>query len=273
MQTETQVHKSSEEILDTGATSSGGPIGMDIKDGKAICRDLDDVASQKKTEDELGEIEAVTSPAPEPQSTISDIAPIPTNEQINEYHNVISRLQVDNEQLGAQVTQLTMEKETVRRQAKAVLAKYETAEANNMLLRAQILNMRQPPGQIHNDGEYGNWLDSLNAKINLWGAKVFRGTIKISDQDEKVITDFIKDLNPRTRLFQSLAELKLSIKSVSKSAAQRVPLVRHIFAMFLEVCIFTPFCFGMASELSNTLRAMARSTMEAGMSPSTFQFY
>lgn len=262
-----QAHKS----LDT-TTVSDEPAGMGIIEEEAYCGNHNDVADQENPDDNVEE-----TPAHDVQTSAlhSTTTPIESNERLTnqlDYHDVIQHLEEKNESLRSERDQLVHDKEYVIRQATAVLAKNETLENDNMRLRAQILEMKKPPGQTHNDGEYKNWLESLNAKIELWAASVFKGKNKMSNQDEQEITDVITQLDPKTQLFQCLADLNLSIKSVVDDPRTRVPLARHIIAIFLKEYVFAPFCFGMDRKPSDMLHGMAKSTRIAGIWPLLFDY-
>src|SRR5439155_7468336 len=78
---------------------------------------------------------------------------------------IVRQLKNQVEQLNSKVQNLESIITMLENGTREALKKYDKAEADNELLRSQILGMMRSPGPTYDDGHYFRELESLNERI------------------------------------------------------------------------------------------------------------
>jgi hypothetical protein len=106
---------------------------------------------------------------------------------------------------------------------------------------------------IHHDDYYVEQFEDLNNAIKNWAAKNSKANAKqtLNLANQTIILELIADLGPTAKKSAELLQPQLSV--LYQNWRTRMPLIRHIFAIFLWEQILGPFAVGLDLQASRNL--------------------
>jgi len=178
----------------------------------------------------------------------------------------VEELQNQLRQLNAQKQELSAQNIKLRTSMKDVLDRYDKSEADNSNLRAHIVSISKPPGQVNDDGFYIQKLNWLNEFTQQWVAGAFKGQRgqALESQKELELQRLLEKYNAGRALLELMQRSHTTLQTIYRIPDRRIALVRQLIAMFLSVYIFRPFCVGVRDDVSDILEETITHVFENG---------
>jgi chromosome segregation ATPase len=178
----------------------------------------------------------------------------------------VEALQNQLRQLDAQKEELAAQNIKLRTGMKDVLDRYDKSEADNSNLRAHIVSISKPPGQVNDDGFYIQKLNWLNEFTQQWVAGAFKGQRgqALEPHKELELQKLLDRYNAGRALLQLMQRSHATLQTIYRIPDRRIALVRQLIALFLSVYIFRPFCVGVPEDVSDILHETVAHVFENG---------
>jgi len=184
----------------------------------------------------------------------------------NNYSRENNRLRTDNGSLADANQQFQERIEMLETQVNDLIAEKLALSADNEGLRCDIFKMESTVNPLHDEEFYVQGFQSLKADVEMWVARQCKDNAAetLSVSDERKLLDSLVGFGPTGAGSHDFLETNQAIRAWYSSKRSRIPLIRHLFAIFLLDKVLAPFAAGVHHAFSKALIWIEQDIMSRG---------